>query len=271
MKRFIGSLAVVFCALFAFSSMGRAQIFSSNTRRAVVLEAFYALRTQHDGGCNAYIRGNCISTWNFLHDPNQWPSNAYGTVKGWYGCNPSVWAIQVTDGCPNGSGLASPPSFYSNVASYGLSTGGGYYGNVGRGGQCTFFANLVLYRSGGISYSFPALWQMAQSVDIDTNLQHAVEGDIVQAYNDGAFPNHIAIVVQIYRNGSQVVALDLIDSNYISDTTQPPAYPREVIARHAFCTVGAGQGCPFSSANIQGHFHIWKETPYYNTSYNPNA
>ena len=245
-----------------------AQIFSSNTRRAVVLEAFYALRTAHDGGCNAYVNGNCISTWNFLNDPNQWPSNAYGTVKGWYSCNASVWAIPAIDGCSNGSGLASPPSFYSNVASFGLSTAGGYYGNVGRGAECTFFANLVLYRAGAIGYSFPSLSQMAGNVD--SNLQDAVEGDIVQAYGDGTYPNHVAIVVQIYRNGSQIVALDLIDSNYISDTTQPPAYPREMIARHAFCTVNSGQGCPFSAGNIQGHFHIWKGTPYYYTSYNPN-
>lgn len=116
---------------------------------------------------------------------------------------------------------------------------------------------------------FPLLSTMWANTD--TNLQDAVEGDVLQLYGDsspGFTTNHVAIVVQIYRTGSTITALDTIDANYVSDITNTGN--REVIARHAFCTVSSG--CPFSNVQmIQGHYRIYKGTSYYGTAYNPNA
>lgn len=266
MKRFVSLFAIVCCAIAALAPAVMAQSFSTNARRAVVLEAFYALRPAHDGGCNAYINGNCISTWNFINDSTYPGPSAYSALKSAYSCNASDWAVPG-DSC-YASGYTSP-SFYSNLSSYGLSTAGGSYGNVGRGGQCTFFANLVLYRAEVQMSSFPLLSTMWGNTD--ANLQHAVEGDVLQLYGDtgsGFTTNHVAIVVQIYKTGSTITALDTIDANYISDVSGTAN--REVIARHAFCTVTSG--CPFSNVQmIQGHYRIWKGTTYYNTAYNPNA
>lgn len=255
-------------------SISVAQSFSTNARRAVVLEAFYALRQVHDGGCNAYINGNCVSTWNFLNDQTYPGPYAYSALKSFYssyndgtGCYASDWAVPG-EYCYFAA--ATSPSFYSNLSSYGLSTAGGVHGNVGRGGQCKFFANLILYRSEVDTSMFP-LTQNMWSSNTDANLQHAVEGDVIMLHGDtGSFStDHFAVVVQIYRSGSTITALDVIDSNYISDTANGTSN-REVIARHAFCTVSSG--CPFSNVQmIQGHYRLYEGTSYFsNKNYNPN-
>lgn len=263
-RRVILSLATLWVAFLPFALTSSAQSFSGNKRRAVVLEAFYALRQKHDGGCDKTILGYCTSGWNFINDQTYPGPSAFTALRNSYWCNSSDWAVRG-DACYFSK--ASSPSFYSNLASYGLSTAGGSYGNVGRGGQCVFFANLVLYRSMTHMATFPSLKTMWANTD--SNLQHAVEGDVIQLYNDSApgyTTNHVAIVVQIFRTGSTITALDVIDANYITD--KAGTSDREVIARHAFCTVN--KGCPFTNLQIQGHFRIWKGTLYYNTSYNPN-
>ena len=101
------------------------------------------------------------------------------------------------------------------------------------------------------------------------NLQAAVEGDIIQVFNDltPGYGNHIAVVVQIYRTGSTITAIDTIDANYLTD--MGGVSNREVIGRHAFCTVTSGR--PFTNVQqAQGHYRIWTGTSYYNQSYNPN-
>jgi hypothetical protein len=220
---------------------------SSNNRRAVVLETFYALRPSYDGGCDRTLNGNCISTWNYMN----YDSSSYTTVKGWYSCNSSDWAVS-TDSCPNLTGLTIP-SFYSNVSGYGYSTIGIPYALFGRGAQCVFFCNLVLYRSGSHTSCFPSLATM--NGNSEPNLQKVVEGDILQRYNDGSNTNHVAIVVQIYKSGSTVTSIDVIDSNWLSESG---AANHEIIGRHNFVI-----------STIQGHFHIWKGTAYYNEPYTP--
>ena len=133
------------------------------------------------------------------------------------------------------------------------------------------FANLVLYLSGSDRNEFPStptMWGNA-----DPNLQHAVEGDVIQLYHDsteGFRTDHVAIVIQIYRTGGTITALDVIDSNYLTDMTSPSTGEREIIGRHAFCTMA--QSCPFSNVQmIQGHYRIWKGPAYYSTSYDPNG
>src|SRR5665213_3186981 len=83
MKKVSAVLITICIAGGIFMSTANAQVFSTNARYAVVLEAFYALRPGHDGGCDKTILGNCVSSWNFLNDPNQ-PTGAFQTVKTWY-------------------------------------------------------------------------------------------------------------------------------------------------------------------------------------------
>lgn len=221
---------------------------SDNNRRAVVLEAFYALRPSHDGGCDKTINGNCVSNWNYLNnDPS-----AYGVVKGWYGCYSSVW---TTSG--DGSGCANnnyPISFYNNPASYGYGTFGGSYGNIGRGGQCKYFANLILYRSGSDQGTFPTYSNMWANTE--TDMTKAKEGDVILTYNNG-ITNHVAIVVEIKKDGNgQVTGLDVIDANFVSDISG--TMNREVIGRHLF-----------SISYLNQYYRIYKGTSYYGEPYIP--
>src|SRR5256885_3066604 len=120
MKKILSLLLMGCFAILNFTGTCEARL-SNNDRRAVVLEAFYALRQSADGGCDRTLNGNCISTWNYLNNDY----GAYLVLKGWYSCNSSDWAVPG-DPCANLTGLTIP-SFYSNVASYGYSSIGTPY------------------------------------------------------------------------------------------------------------------------------------------------
>jgi len=60
----MGAVALSFLA----SSLPAEARLAKNSRRAVVLEAFYALRPSHDGGCDKTISGNCVASWPYLTD-----------------------------------------------------------------------------------------------------------------------------------------------------------------------------------------------------------
>lgn len=241
MKSLIKVISVVLVLLlFSLTLTGESEArLSNNNRRAVVLETFYSLRPTYDGGCDKTIGGNCVSNWNYLN--NDW--GAYNAVKGWYGSNSSTWSL-----------------FYSDVASYGYSTSGGSYGPVGRGGQCKYFADLILYRSeastrlspGNHTLSdYPTMW-----VNTEINLTKAVEGDVVLVYGVSGYTNHVAIVVEIKKTNGVVTGLDVIDANYISDISGTTN--REVIGRHLFLL-----------SSIQGIYRIWKGPSYYAEPYVP--
>lgn len=239
-------LSIVLLVLLASSTVtAHAQRFSSNNRRAVVLEAFYALRPSHDGSCDKTISGNCVSNWNFLNSDY----GAYLALKNAYYCNSSNWALSGDgSGCYPYTPLAS---FYSNPASYGYGAFSGNFGSVGRGGQCRFFANLVANRSLSYSGAFPPYASMWNNVE--TDLTKAVEGDILTTAP--GFPFHTAIVVEIKRSGSVVTGLDLIDANWLTDNGTSN---REVIGRHLI-----------SLPQPAGKWGLWKGIPYYYESYIP--
>jgi hypothetical protein len=247
MRKIGNVLAAICLAIIMFAPVAEARL-SNNNRRAVVLEAFYALRPSHDGSCDKFTSdGKCLSNWNYLAND----LNAYNYMKSAYssGCFASDWAVPG-DPCPN---FISGPmaSFYSNVGSYGYGTFGGPYGNIGHGGQCRFFANLLVYRSGSYMLTFPsyaAMWG-----NVETNLTKAVEGDILTSYP----PYHTAIVVEIKRTGSTVTGLDVIDSNWIPDIS---GGNREVIGRHVISVTAQPPG---------GTWGIWKGVPYYSEPYVP--
>ena len=227
--------------------------FANNDRRAVVLGAFYALRPSHDGGCDKTVKnGNniyCVSNWNYLYDD----LSAYSVVKVWYGCNSSLWRF-----AGDGSGCSwptAPASFYfrSKPSAY------GYYGGYGRGGQCKYFANLVLYRSGSDQRQLPNYVDMwgSNGIHMEKDLTKAVPGDVLSS--DPNMPPHTAIVVEIKKDPAtgKIVGLDVIDSNWIKDTVDAN---REVIGRHVL-----------SILNIKGWLAIWKGVSYYNCRYDPTG
>jgi hypothetical protein len=249
-KRVIHVIITICLAFATFVPPTEARL-SSNNRRAIVLEAFYALRPSHDGSCDKFINGNCVSNWNYLNND----LSAYSYMKNAYfgndACFASNWAVSG-DPCP---ALAPLPvaSFYSNVALYGYGAFGGSYGSIGRGGQCRYFANLLAYRSQSYSGIFPPYASMWGNVEQD--LTKAVEGDILTTNPSYPSTPHTAIVVEIKRSGSTVVGLDLIDANWLSDNG---ASNREVIGRHLL---------PLPQP--AGKWGLWKGVSYYSEPYIP--
>lgn len=227
---------------------------SGNKRRAVVLECFKALRSTYDGGCDKTITNGsgtwCVSNWNYLD--NDW--YAYNYMKNAYRCNSSNWRTgNETDGL--GCQIYyTPISFYQSSYPYGYGTYGGNNGDVGRGGQCKYFANLILYRSGA-DQSILASYDTMNTAPPEQkgDPAFAKQGDVLFTLREGSNNNilHTAIVVELKPDG-----LDLIDSNYVSDNNTPN---REVISRH-FLTW----------AYLSSHtYKVWKGVSYYSTDYVP--
>jgi hypothetical protein len=259
MKRLALVTLLFTITLTLFAPSGHARL-SNNDRRAVVLEAFYALRPSHDGSCDKNINGNCASSWNYV-DGDQ---DAYKQLRSWYTtkvCDASGWVYRKKSETPQYAYCYDQwttdgfhyDSFYSNIHSYGYSTWYGSHGNVGRGGQCKFFANLILYRSGSHTKQFPSYSDMAGNSEKD--LTKAVEGDIL--FNPKT-SKHTAVVVEIKRdNHGKVTGLDVIDSNFVSD--KGSELNREVIVRHLF---------QLSDPKMKNYL-IWKGVKYYKQPYIP--
>lgn len=250
MRRSLAPVVAVLSLILLSASASHAAL-SSNRRRAVVLEAFYALRPAHDGECGIYTYdGKCLSGWNYL--ANDLSKATY--MRSMYGCNSSVWTnYNDYSGCPN---YSAPLSFWRDFLTYGFYSAGGNYGNVGRGGQCKYFANLILYRSGAHPSVMPT-YQTMWDYQSTSNLGGAKEGDIL--FTDGV-PNitsHTAIVVSVVRNGSGIAtSIDVVDSNYVTDRSG--VSNREGIAKHNFAL-----------PNIQSIYRIWTGSAYYYDPYIP--
>ncbi|HUC01926.1 MAG TPA: hypothetical protein VMA75_03400 [Candidatus Paceibacterota bacterium] len=235
-------LELLTLTIFASTAIGQA-------RQNVVHQAFYALSTSANGTSTQTINGNYVGNWNWLNSNY----SSYNVVKNWYNyyqngswtCYPSDFAA-AGDVCPNLTGHPVA-SFYSNPGGYGYSP---IIPEVayGRGGQCTYFANLVVYRSGVYTGSFPSLSNMWAAGN--SNMQQVQIGDVILRYNVAGYVNHIAIVVQVYTNGGSVTSVDVVDSDYFPDYLSGVSYP-EVITRHNF-----------PIANLQGYFRIWKVPGY---------
>lgn len=180
-----------------------------NPRYAVVLEAFYALNSAHTGSSGKSVTSGggtwTASDWNYLAND----SAAYSTMAGRYTTNTTVLY-----------------DYRTAPTSWGL-TGSGY----GRGGQCKFFANLLLYRSGTDTATFPtyASWSKAKSA------RCAQKGDVIFRTSGGG-TGHTAVVVEILSGSSSacsVSSVDVVDSNMLGD---------ERILRHILNTSGSYLG-----------------------------
>ena len=179
---------------------------NQDKRQRVVQEAFFALSQGRSGTSGKQIpnTSNYLGDWNYLASD----FNAYNQIKTWYTVA-STWN-----------------NYFNDPQGYGFSEMGGDYGNVGRGGQCRSFANLVFYRSGVFPYAFPSYDNMpAESI---SNLNQAQPGDLI--FSLTAY--HTAIVMNVERDGSnRIISINVIDSNFVSDNKNNES-DREVIARH---------------------------------------
>ncbi len=250
MKRFVALFVVLSCALIAMPSMGMAQ---DANREAVIHQAYYALDPSESGTSSQTINGNYVGDWNWL-DSNL---SAYSYVYGLFGCNASNFATSG-DSCPNLTGHPVS-SFYSNPSGYGHSP---IIPEVayGRGGQCVYFGNLVFYRAIGYSSGFNkyTLWT-ALNGNTNSNMQLVQAGDVIVRYYNSSlsstsgnygYVDHVAIVVAVYKSGSSVTSVDVVDSDYFPDYVSGVSFP-EVITRHNF-----------SISTLQGHFNIWDPPGY---------
>lgn len=195
---------------------------SSVPREAVVLEAFYGLDWRHNGTSPKKLNGLTIGAWNYLSSD----LNAYGVVKNWYGCG---WASMWTrNGGSCGYKAMGYNSFYDYPKNYGL------FGSYGRGGQCKFFANLVLYRSGIYQRRLPTYAEMKNSC---RSIRYARPGDLVFTYNSCA-GSHTGIVVAVLAGNPDqgtVTMVDMIDANYVTWG----GVDEEIIGRHPLLDKGS--------------------------------
>lgn len=122
----------------------------------------------------------------------------------------------------------------NNIQSY------GYYKNVGRGGQCKYFANLILYRAGISNLAkvdpMPTYDRMRLN---QKSSKYVQPGDVI--IGNG----HTAIVVQVLAGKSAtgtVTKVQVVDSNYKGD---------EMIGKHIMYSTELSK------------YVIWTGVPYY--------
>lgn len=215
----------------------------TNDRVAAVLECWYAL-DQNLGVTDHQIWGWQVSNWNYLaSDPY-----AHYTVKNsvQYGCRyASVWK-KFGDQCNVDSGRQY--SFFNDVMRYGLNPNGFSIGDIGRGGQCKFFADLILYRSDstdrldGGTHTLPSYASMHNnSASLSDNLK---PGDVIFIPS-----THVGIVTFVNRDsGGHALGAYMADSNWTGGAGH------EIIGEHYFS---------FSSLQSQG-YRVFKGVRYYN-------
>lgn len=203
---------------------------SSDPRTAIQLEAFYALNRSYGGGSTKSINGWTISDWNYVTGD----INAYNVMKSWHGPCSSMWkGPHANDPKPNS--VCAPYKnmgdncFYDHVQNYGI------FGSYGRGGQCYFFANLILFRSGTYSSKLPS-YSTARSDYAKSDSQRTITKDVSKSYvgdvlmTKSNLGTHTAIVVAILEgtSGSSVTKIDVVDANLITWG----GADEEIIARH---------------------------------------
>jgi len=144
---------------------------SSDPRMAVVLEAIYAVAGP-DWRVTKAINGCAVSDWNYLASD----LSAYNYIKSAYGSNASVWGV-----------------YYSDPVRY------GFYGSMGKFGQCRGAANGFWYRGADwhhTLYSYSYFTNDYNGAKRYTKPYYkARRGDIIQYAKNGKY--HTAVVVAI--------------------------------------------------------------------------
>jgi hypothetical protein len=122
----------------------------------------------------------------------------------------------------------------------------GFYGNKGRGAQCKFFANYLLYRA-GVTTNVDPMTSYAGMAAQSVSTGFAKPGDVL--FKKGF---HTAIVGQVLSGDSSkgtVTRVEVIDSNWVGGEDN------EIIGKHVY-----------SGADL-ATYSIWTGTPYYSCSY----
>jgi len=160
-------------------------------RQVVVDEAWKAM-TGYPPQCGGiFYKGYLCGKWNYLASDK----SALNYVK-------SIFVGDLAGWSPK------DPDQYGYCVSFGINPPGTV--KIGRGGQCFFFVNLVLYRSGADkNVQAHCNWNTISLKTAPIDLAKA--GDVIfTRAGSGANYNHIAIVV--YRSGNSI---GLIESNYV--------------------------------------------------------
>jgi len=226
---------------------------AGNSRYAVVLEAYYALNPGHYGFSSKLYNGWTVSDWNYIITD----TNAYEKVRNSIypkpnASYPTLWP--VADRNLFYDNWATPlPANYANLNRY------GFYGGYGRGGQCKFFADLILFRSGAAArrddntHVLPTYSDMSRSA---TSYKKARVGDIIFIPSNG----HTAIVVAILARDSSgnVTEVDVIDSNFIGTDGN------EMIARHR---IGVNYAESVGSTSKLQNYYVYTGVSYYNDAF----
>ncbi|MEK7158325.1 MAG: hypothetical protein AAB733_02015 [Patescibacteria group bacterium] len=196
----------------------------SNDREAVKLECFYALNPSHNGTSGKKINGWTVSDWNYLaSDLNAWSAvrDCYGSA--WCGLDGNATYSGCSHGGYSWHMIKGSKSCYRYPSAY------GYQDGYGRGGQCRYFGNLILYRS-GTGKRLPTYTAVINDYNSSprryTKLGgEARVGDLLQTkWSNG----HTAVVVQILegREGVWSPKLDVVDANFVGGDGA------EIIGRH---------------------------------------
>jgi hypothetical protein len=168
----------------------------NDRQQAVAYECFYALRSSwrnppNTTGPTAATEGSragigsspVVSNWNYIGDD----PNAFSVIAGKMGDNSSV--------CP----------FFGTGSSYGT------YQGFGRGGECLFFANLILFRS---RFTTKRAQYYSWSSLTDSGVATAAKvGDLIFRVRD-----HVMVCVKRNSDGSA----DIVESNWASNGKTSP-------------------------------------------------
>lgn len=265
-KGLIIALLLAVSMIMGVAASSEARLASTN-RHAAVIEAYYALSPDHTGFTSKLINGNVVGVWNYLDSDH----NAYENVKVAYpkpnASTPSLWPIVDQNIFYDNS----PQIGYANLKRYWMynnSTKDGY-GPVGRGGQCKFFIDTLLFRSEASvrilndpkdaskgQYVLPTYTVMSNST---RSSGYAKPGDVIFIANNG----HTALVVAVLAGNSDagtVTEVDVIDSNFIGYDGN------EMIARHR---LKVNYDPKVKDTSKLQNYSIYTGVSYYNEPYYP--
>ena len=263
-KMGIVSLLLVFAVTPLFGIKTADARLASNNRNAVVLEAFYALSPDHSGFTNKQIWGSVVGVWNYLDNDH----NAYENVKKAYpkpyASKPVLWPSADQNLFYDNSAQLG----YANLRKFGIynNSTNDKYGAVGRGGQCKFFVDTLLFRSESAAridngtHVLPLYSVMNDSSDTSkakpAPIGKARPGDVIFIPNNG----HTALVVAILAGdpvAGTVSEVDVVDSNFVAGDGN------EVIARHRLRVTYAGGTSDLAA------YKIYTGVSYYGEDYKP--
>ncbi len=214
-------------AMFAMATPAEARLAPWGVqydRAAVVNEANNALMGPYYGPPNP---NGQIGMWNYLYSD----MNAYWHTRNyWSGRYPYGYMSDATD------------SYLKKLFYDGKIQEYGFYGGKGRGGQCKYFANLILYRAGVISSKtdpFPTYAEMQQNSNPASS---AKPGDVL--FQNGY---HTAIVTSVGRDSiGAATSITVIDSNWVTGGGN------EVIGMHTY------------NKDQIANYRVYTGVPYYN-------